>query len=45
MFAPGVSFGCVSGSTFMDGGAPAACGAGTGSTTSGSGAGSSSSGG
>ena len=37
-FAPGVSFGCVPGATFLDGGTPAACGGGTGSTTSSTGA-------
>lgn len=39
--APGTSFGCVNGSTFLDGGAASACGGGTGSSSASSGSGSS----
>ena len=46
MVAPGTDFGCVNGSTFLDGGAPQACGGGTSSaTSSASGSGSSGAGG
>ncbi|MEP7127106.1 MAG: hypothetical protein ABJE95_39600 [Byssovorax sp.] len=41
--APGVSFGCVNGSTFLDGGAPQSCGGGTSSSAASSGSGSGSS--
>ena len=37
MFAPGVNFGCANGATFLDGGAPPACGGGTSSASSSSG--------
>ena len=40
--APGTNFGCIDGSTFLDAGAPPACGGGTGSSTSSTGATSSS---